>query len=104
MTLYVEEKLSLCQGLSEDVTFFSTCDVFVEEVNCKVVTRSRKCHYAVTTEQKVCKECHRLSKEKIVERYVLFSKLYSHPLEQQFQTRGYVRNLKGYARFSSVLD
>ena len=68
VTLYVEEKLSLCQGLSEDVTFFSTCDVFVEEVNCKVVTRSRKCHYAVTTEQKVCEECHRLINEKIVER------------------------------------
>jgi len=68
VTLFVEEKLSLCHGLPSDVTLFSTRDVFVEEVKSKVVTRSRKCRYAVTGEQEVCEECQRLSDEKIVER------------------------------------
>jgi hypothetical protein len=67
VTLFVEDKLSLCHGLPSDVTFSSTCDVFIEEVKSKIVTRSRNCHYAVTTKQEVCEACQRLSSEKKAE-------------------------------------
>jgi hypothetical protein len=94
VTLFVEDKLSLCQGLPSDVTFSSTRDVFVEEVKSKIVTRSRSCHYAVTAEQEVCEACQRFSSEKNVARYILFKGSSNYDKNEQSNLLEHRNNLK----------
>ncbi len=94
VTLFVEDKLSLCHGLPSDVTFSSTRDVFIEEVKSKIVTRSRSCHYAVTAEQEVCEACQRFSSEKNVARYILFKGSSNYDKNEQSNLLGHHNNLK----------
>ena len=58
----VDDKLVLCRGLSSQKS--ASKKTLVEDLNGKIVIRSRKCRYAVAYEDTVCEECTKLEASK----------------------------------------